>query len=83
MSCGHVQRTEECPPTDECPAQCLQKEKVKSYHLEKFQKLCITLHYGQSLITNPTVKRNIREALAACNWIYKEEETKRNVAQPG
>ena len=82
MGCGHSQQTKECSPPVECPAQCLQKEKVKKYHLEKFQKLCIALHYGQHLITNSIVKRNIREALAACNWIY-EEEAKRNVAQPG
>ncbi|MEC8307117.1 MAG: hypothetical protein VXZ72_04675 [Chlamydiota bacterium] len=71
----------ERPQPDAC-SKCTAKERTKRHHLEKFQKLCITLHYGQHLVIKPSVKRNIQEALEACNWIYAEE-SERNVAQPG
>ena len=82
MGCGHVLKTNESPQPAAC-SKCTTKHDVKTYHLEKFQKLCIALHYGQHLVTNARIKSNIREALKACNWIYSEEESKRNVAQPG
>jgi hypothetical protein len=54
-------------------SRCATKQRIKRYHLEKFHKLCAALYYGKHLITNPVVKRNVLEALKACNWIYSED----------
>ena len=46
-----------------------------SSKLERFEKLCLTLDYAQHLVSNSRVKKNIRDALRACAWIYSENKS--------
>ena len=74
LGCGHTQVAKECPEQIECPQQCLVEEHEKVYHLEKFEKLCLTLHYAYPFIMNKKVKRNMAETLRACAWIYGSKD---------
>ena len=68
--CGHAQKFKPCPSTVPCPEQCLSEEQEKVYHLEKFEKLCLTLHYAYPFVMNKEIKRNMAETLRACERIY-------------
>ena len=70
LGCAHTQVAKECPEQSECSQQCLAEEQEKVYHLEKFEKLCLTLHYTYPFVMNKKVKRNMAETLRACARIY-------------
>ena len=72
-SCGHGQVVEECPPVIDCPPDCVAKLRTKRYHLEKFERLCLTLNYAQHLIVNPHARKDVLSALKACDWIYSRK----------
>jgi len=68
--CGHSQKSKPSPTSVPGPPQCLAEEQEKAYHLEKFEKLCLSLNYIYPFVTNKKVKRNMADALRACEWIY-------------
>jgi hypothetical protein len=51
---------------------------TKAYHLNKFEKLCITLEYASKLLYGGPVGKEIREGLEACYWVYSNNDNNRN-----